>query len=319
MGLGGLHKVLVQDPALGLAVLRGVKEWEHGRMCSELWGPSRPYKPTDWAHLAEMGWLGCEDGGIWREMGVWEAKEVKEERDRASTTTPPNPPPPPLQAPPPPKRGKGGKATSGTTGKKRKRCKSDSDAESDRPAYSSSSSSGENSPPPKKKEEPSPTKRQRPSPPRKRRGGEKKEEGGGKEARGGEKKEGGGGGGNDPLVGTTAHVLYGGGVEVGTVTGAHTCKSGVVWVRYPNNHKLYEVERHLIFGTAEAAEAHLQKVRKDATPTTNPRATKPANPPTNPQENPQPNQNTPTNPPNPLTATQGAPALWDPETGSREV
>ena len=63
---------------------------------------------------------------------------------------------------------------------------------------------------------------------------------------------------------------YGGGVEVGTVTGVHTRKSGVVWVRYPNNPKPYEVERHLIFGTAEAAEAHLQKVRKGKTPTTNP-------------------------------------------------
>ena len=33
---------------------------------------------------------------------------------------------------------------------------------------------------------------------------------------------------------------------------------------------LYEVERHLIFGTAEAAEAHFQKVRKGKTFTNNP-------------------------------------------------
>ena len=39
-----------------------------------------------------------------------------------------------------------------------------------------------------------------------------------------------------------------------------------MWVKYPNNPKLSEVERHLIFGTAEAAEAHLQKVRKGKTP-----------------------------------------------------
>ena len=129
----------------------------------------------------------------------------------------------------------------------------------------------------------------------------------------------GGGGHPDPLVGTPAHVLYGGGVDVGTVTGVDTCKSGVVWVRYPNNPKLYEVERHLIFGTAEAAEAHLQKVRTGKTPTPNlPPPTKPANPPTNPQENPQPNQNTPTHPPNPRSETQATPALWVPETGSRE-
>ena len=44
---------------------------------------------------------------------------------------------------------------------------------------------------------------------------------------------------NDPPVGTTTHVPYGGWAEVGTVTGA--LKSGVVWVRYPNNPKLYEV------------------------------------------------------------------------------
>ena len=30
------------------------------------------------------------------------------------------------------------------------------------------------------------------------------------------------------------------------------------------------MERHLVFGTAEAAEAHLQKVRKGKTPTTTP-------------------------------------------------
>ena len=55
-------------------------------------------------------------------------------------------------------------------------------------------------------------------------------------------------------------------VEVGTVKGVHTHKSGVVWVRYPNNPKLYEVQRQLIFGTGEAAEAHLQNVRKGKTP-----------------------------------------------------
>ena len=97
-------------------------------------------------------------------------------------------------------------------------------------------------------------------------------------ARGGEEgggggRGGGGGGTNDPLVGTTAHVPYGGAVDVGTVTR----KSRVVWVSYPDNPKVYEVEHHLIFGTAEAAEAHLQKVRKGKTPTTTTLPTKPAN------------------------------------------
>ena len=104
-----------------------------------------------------------------------------------------------------------------------------------------------------------------------------KEKGGGEEGRwgwqsggGGEKKEDRGGGTQRSLVGTNVHIPCGGGVEVVTVTGLHTFKCGVVLVRYPNNPKLYEVERHLIFGTAEAAEAHFQKVRKGKTPTTNP-------------------------------------------------
>ena len=61
-------------------------------------------------------------------------------------------------------------------------------------------------------------------------------------------------------------------------------------MRYQNNPKLYEVERHLIFGTAEAAKAHLQKVRKGKTPPTDPppppAATKPAKPLTNPSTQP---------------------------------
>ena len=94
MGLGGLHKLVAPDPALGLSVLRGLKEWDHGCQCPELWGPSRPYKPTWWAHLGEVGWFGCEDAGLWRGMGGGEAREVKEEREGASTTITPNPPPP---------------------------------------------------------------------------------------------------------------------------------------------------------------------------------------------------------------------------------
>ena len=110
VGLQGLHKLLAQDPALGLAVLRGLKEWEHNHQCTELWGPSRPYKPSQWAHLGEVGWLGCEDAGLWRGMGAGEAKEVKKEREGASTTTttPPSTPPPQkskgVKAPPPPLR-----------------------------------------------------------------------------------------------------------------------------------------------------------------------------------------------------------------------
>ena len=102
VGLGGLHKHLAQDAALGLAVLRGLKEREPGRQCSELWGPSRPYKPSQWAHFGQIGWLGCEDAGLWRGMGGREAKDVKEEREGASTTTILHHPPLQAYAPPPP-------------------------------------------------------------------------------------------------------------------------------------------------------------------------------------------------------------------------
>ena len=71
-------------------------------MCSELWGPSRPYKPTQWAQMAEEGWLGCKDVRIWRKMGGEEEREVKEQREGGGT--PPPPPPPPKEA----KHGKAG-------------------------------------------------------------------------------------------------------------------------------------------------------------------------------------------------------------------
>ena len=296
VGLGGLHKLLAHDPAVVRDVLRGLKEWEHARRCAELWGPSRPYKATSWAHLGAVGWLGCEDGALWRGMGDGEGREVKEEREGASTTTTTTTTPP-CKPKAPPKKDKG-KARA----PKRKWWESDSDAGSDNPASISSSSTDEATPPPPPQQEtPLPKSKAVPAP--KEKGREKKAEGGGKEA-GAAKKEEGGDGPPDPLVPTPAHVPYGGRLEVGTVTGVHTRKSGVVWVRYPYNPKLYDVERHLIFGTAEAAEAHLQKVLKGKTPTTNPPAIKPANPPTNPQENPQPNPNTPTNPPSPPSDTE---------------
>ena len=34
VGLGGLHRLLALNPALGLDVLRGLKEWEHGPCAS---------------------------------------------------------------------------------------------------------------------------------------------------------------------------------------------------------------------------------------------------------------------------------------------
>ena len=66
MNLGNLHKLLAEDLALGLAVLRGLREWEHGRVCSEAWGPTRGYKPTKWARMKEVGYVG---GGGTRSCG----------------------------------------------------------------------------------------------------------------------------------------------------------------------------------------------------------------------------------------------------------
>ena len=96
VGLRGLHKLLAQYPALGLAVLRGLKKWEHGRQCSELWGPLRPCKSTSWAHLGEVGWLGCEDAGLWRGDGRWGGKGGEGRKGGGKHHHHPNPPP--LQA-----------------------------------------------------------------------------------------------------------------------------------------------------------------------------------------------------------------------------
>ena len=55
-----------------------------------------------------------------------------------------------------------------------------------------------------------------------------------------ERKGGGRGAGalKDPLVGTTAHIPYGGGLEVSTITAAHTRNRGFVWLKYPNIPKI---------------------------------------------------------------------------------
>ena len=97
VGLRGLHKVLTQDAALWLVMLSGLKDWEYGPMCSELWGPLQPYKPSQWAHLAEVGWSGCEDGGS---GGRWEVGRQRRLRRKGTGQAPP-PTPPPLQARPP--------------------------------------------------------------------------------------------------------------------------------------------------------------------------------------------------------------------------
>ena len=39
--LRGLHHLLAQDGGLGLAVLRGLWDWGHGRVCLEVWVASK--------------------------------------------------------------------------------------------------------------------------------------------------------------------------------------------------------------------------------------------------------------------------------------
>ena len=61
IGPGNHNKLLAEDQALGLAVLCGLCKWEHGRVCSKAWGRTRSYKPTEWARMKEVGYLGADD------------------------------------------------------------------------------------------------------------------------------------------------------------------------------------------------------------------------------------------------------------------
>ena len=92
--LGHLH--LAADPPLGLAILRGLRDWKQGRVCSEVWVGAVRYKAGEWAKLGQMGYTGAEDEGIWAAMvgGDWEGEEaVKEEPPppQGPTTSPQTP------------------------------------------------------------------------------------------------------------------------------------------------------------------------------------------------------------------------------------
>ena len=116
---------------------------------------------------------------------------------------------------------------------------------------------------------------------------------------------------DDPIVGTVAHVPYPTGVEKGTVRGVHGRKGGAVWVEYPGGTTLYEVARHLLFPTPEAAEQYREEARSGKK--------KPKPPaPTNEETN-LPNPNPTTEPTNPANPPSGPTKTWDPITGSHEV
>ena len=63
-------------------------------------------------------------------------------------------------------------------------------------------------------------------------------------------------------MGTKVHAPYSTGAEVGTVTGVHRRKAGVVCVEYLDDSQLYEVARGLLFSTTKGAQEHLDRVRK---------------------------------------------------------
>ena len=126
---------------LGLAMLRGLRDWEQRSGSSEVWVGARRYRAGEGAKLGEMGYTGAEDEGIWLGMvrGDWEGEEaVKEdppppprpprpnhhhpvtktgdkkssrwhfESDDSSDGAPPPPPPPPATRNTPPKPAPGG-------------------------------------------------------------------------------------------------------------------------------------------------------------------------------------------------------------------
>ena len=96
--LGHLHRLLAADPPLGLAILRGLRDWEQGRVYLEVWVGAGRYKAGQWARLGRMGYTGAEDEGIWARMvgGDWEGEEAVKEKH------PPHPPRPNHHPPKPP-------------------------------------------------------------------------------------------------------------------------------------------------------------------------------------------------------------------------
>ena len=60
--LGSLHRIVARDPPLGIALLRGLHDWETSRVVSGVW-----------ARMQEVGYArggrmrGC--GGAWERVG----------------------------------------------------------------------------------------------------------------------------------------------------------------------------------------------------------------------------------------------------------
>ena len=108
--LGSLHRIVARDPPLGLAILRGLHDWETSRVVSGVWVTSRHFRPSEWARMQKVGYAGGGGGieGLWGSMGGGGVSDEEEEggeggggvhHHRAKTTHQPSHNPTPPQHP----------------------------------------------------------------------------------------------------------------------------------------------------------------------------------------------------------------------------
>ena len=86
--LARLQRLVAADPPLALAISRGLRDWEQGRVSSDVCVGAGRYRAGEWAGLEYMGYTGAEDEGM--VGGEWEAEEsVKQESPppQSQTTT----------------------------------------------------------------------------------------------------------------------------------------------------------------------------------------------------------------------------------------
>ena len=298
--LGAVHRIVARDPPLGLALLRGLHDWETADVVSGVWVTSRHFRPGEWARMHEVGYAGGEDEGLWGSMrgdGVSDGEQggggggVHHHRAK----TPPQAKPhlnPPHQ---PPQRNESfpsGRPTR-VTMRRSPVAKSPKPPPPPSPARPTKAvPAPKPAKPPQDHHHPP-----RPPPPPTKTDTPKTDDRPG-----------------DPIVGTVAHVPYPTGVEKGTIHGIHGRNYGAVWVEYPGGTTLYEVSRHLLFPTPEEAERYREEARVGKK---KPKPPAPSNKATNP---PKASPTTePTNPTNPTNPPSGPAKMWEPTTGSHEV
>ena len=56
--VGHLHRLVAAEPPLWRAILRWLRDWEQGRVCSEVWVGARRYRSGEWARVGQMGYTG---------------------------------------------------------------------------------------------------------------------------------------------------------------------------------------------------------------------------------------------------------------------